>query len=141
MMRSILALLVLTFFIGCADRGYTLDNANKIYQIRYGQIISAKNVQIEAGSAGSVIGGIVGLIIGSQIGEGKGNAAATLGGGLVGSILGAKVPTSGQQLDIRLDDGSIVTTIIRADGRSFYPGERVRLVLDKEKILRIERIQ
>ncbi len=140
-MRYILTLLLVTFFVGCANRGYTLDNADRIYQTRYGEIIAAKNVQIEAGSTGSVIGGIVGLIIGSQIGEGRGNTAATLGGGLIGSLLGAKVPTPGQQLDIRLDDGSTITTVIKAEKNSFYPGERVRLILDGNKIVRIERLR
>ena len=140
-MRYILTLVFVFFFAGCANRGYTLDNANEIFQTRYGQIIAAKNVQIEAGSTGSMIGGVVGLIIGTQIGEGRGNAAATLGGGLIGSILGSKVPTPGQQLDIRFDDGSTITTVIKTDRNTFHPGERVRLILDGNKIVRIERIR
>ena len=140
-MRYIMILLMVTFFVGCANKGYTLDNANRIYQTRYGQIIAAQNIQIEAGSTGSVIGGIVGLIVGSQIGEGRGNTVATLGGGLIGSILGSKVPTPGQQLDIRLEDGSTITTVIKVDSNSFQVGQRVRLILDGNKIVRIERIR
>ena len=139
-MKKLFALLLVTlFFAGCANRGYTLDNANRIYTTKYGRVIAVQDVTIKAGATGSAVGGVIGLIIGSQIGEGKGNVAATLGGGLLGSILGAQVDTPGQQLDIELDDGRTITTVIKTDSKHFFrPGDRVRLVLDGNKIVRID---
>ncbi len=139
-MKKIFTLLLVSlFFVGCANRGYTLDNANRIYTTKFGRVIAVQNVTIKAGSSGSAIGGIIGLIVGSQIGEGKGNVAATLGGGLLGSLLGAQVDTPGQQLDIELDNGQTITTVIKTDSKHlFRPGDRVRLVLDGNKIVRID---
>jgi len=141
-MRKFVPLFVLLlFFWGCSHKGYTLDEANRIYVTKTGKVIAVKDITIEAGSQGSVIGGIVGLIIGTQIGKGRGNTAATLGGGLIGSLLGAKVSMPGQQLQIELDDGRIITTVIRVDKSSYFRvGDRVRLVLDGKRIVHIERI-
>lgn len=141
-MKMFIAMLMgVLFFAGCADKGITLDDTNKIYTTRTGKVIEVRDVTIKAGSQGSMIGGIVGLIIGTQIGEGKGNVAATLGGGLIGSLLGAEAQTSGQQLVIELDDGSRITTIIKSSKeRYFHKGDRVRLILDGRKIVEIEKI-
>ena len=141
-MKKILSILTLILlFAGCADKGYTLDETDRIYTTKTGVVVEVKDVTIEAGSAGSAVGGIVGLIIGTQVGEGKGNVAATLAGGLLGSLLGAKAALPGQQLVIELDDGSRITTVIKTSKeRYFRPGDRVRLILDGRKIVNIELI-
>jgi outer membrane lipoprotein SlyB len=140
--KKILSIIVLIlFFAGCADKGYTLDETERIYTTVPGVVVEVKGVTIEAGSSGSAVGGIVGFIIGTQVGKGKGNVAATLAGGLLGSLLGAKAALPGQQLVIELDDGSRITTVIKTSkDRYFRPGDRVRLVLDGRKIVNIERI-
>ncbi|MRI84236.1 MAG: hypothetical protein C6I00_07440 [Nitratiruptor sp.] len=136
----LLALLLLVPLVqGCAPKGYTHANTNRIFRSVEGVVLEAREVTIKGGEEGATLGGIVGLIIGSQFGKGKGSVAAALGGGLLGSLLGAQASTRGQQLTIRLQDGSTITTVIKVDERHYFrSGDRVRLVLDGNKIVEIE---
>ncbi|MRJ02103.1 MAG: glycine zipper 2TM domain-containing protein [Epsilonproteobacteria bacterium] len=130
--------LLLIFFSGCASRGYTFSDTNRIYETRYGTVLEAQRVTIKAGEGGAAVGGIIGLIIGSQFGKGKGNVAAAVGGGLLGSLLGANTATEGQQLRIRLEDGRVITTVIKTDRTHYFrAGDRVKLILDGNKIIDI----
>ncbi|MGA7478051.1 MAG: glycine zipper 2TM domain-containing protein [Azonexus sp.] len=85
----------------------------------------------EGSGLGAIAGGVLGGLLGHQIGQGKGNTAATIvgavGGGVAGHQVEKQVRAEKQsQITVRFEDGS--TRIINQDGGSRWQvGDHVRL--------------
>ncbi|SER73276.1 outer membrane lipoprotein SlyB [Vreelandella subterranea] len=138
----IAALSVLTL-AGCANTaGYSGDvysgnQAKTTQNVRIGTVAAVRPVQIQADSrTGGLLGGgggaIIGGLLGNQVGGGSGRQLATVAGALGGAVAGTAVEDRANrinalEMEIRLDDGSDVVVVQRAD-RQFQPGQRVRLI-------------
>lgn len=135
------ALMASLTLVGCANTDvyggdvYRADQAKEARSIRYGTIVSVREVKIQTnnqGVIGTVGGGVLGGIAGSTIGGGTGQAVASAVGAIAGAMIGSKVEEKASQVTslemvIRKDDGQeIVVVQKKEDG--FVPGKRVRIV-------------
>ena len=116
---------------------YSREDARKVQQVKYGQVLSAKPVVIEGnrnGIVGNVGGTLIGGIAGSGIGDGREQAIATVIGATVGGIAGQTAEErltrkQGQEIQIQMDNGQVLSVVQEVKGSAFFnPGERVRLL-------------
>jgi outer membrane lipoprotein SlyB len=142
--QSLLALtLSSVLFIGaCATGGltgetYTREDARKVQQVEFGNVVSVRSVVIEGnreGIIGNIGGGVIGGIAGSTIGDGSGRALATVIGAIAGGVAGQAAQEKatrkqGQEISIRIDSGRTVSVVQEViESRYFQAGERVRLL-------------
>jgi outer membrane lipoprotein SlyB len=142
--HSLLALtLASVLFLGaCATGGltgetYTREDARKVQQVQFGNIISVRPVVIEGnreGIIGNLGGGVIGGIAGSTLGDGSGRAIATVIGAIAGGIAGQSAQEKatrkqGQEISIRMDSGKTISVVQEvAENKFFLAGERVRLL-------------
>jgi len=128
------------FFSGCAARGVNeVDSSAVNYELSYqvGTIESIRPVVIKDNGAGTFIGAITGVVLGSMVGKGRGNTLATLAGGLGGAYAGNQInKANAMELSVALDDGRKVVVI--AKGKSFYKGQRVRIVKHDGRVYSVE---
>lgn len=139
----ILLVLVAIMLLGsCANSRltgdtYSREDARKVQQVRYGQVLSVKPVVIEGnrqGIVGNMGGTLVGGIAGNSIGDGRGQAIATIVGAAVGGIAGQATEEKltrkqGQEIHIRMDNGQILSVVQEVEDNAFFnPGDRVRLL-------------
>jgi hypothetical protein len=85
----------------------------------------------EGSGLGAIAGGVLGGLLGHQIGQGKGNTAATIvgavGGGVAGHQVEKQVRAEKQsQVTVRFEDGS-TRTVAQEGGSHWQVGDRVRL--------------
>ena len=84
-------------------------------------------------------GAVVGTVLGSLFGKGKGSTLAALIGGLGGVYAGYELDkANGEELYIKLDDGRNIVTVVK--GVNIQKGERVRVVVEGDRIIKVERI-
>jgi outer membrane lipoprotein SlyB len=81
---------------------------------------------------GAVGGAVVGGLLGHQIGEGRGNMAATALGAVGGAVAGNEVEkrvksTKAYEVTVRLDDGS-TRVVNEGSTAAWHTGDRVRIV-------------
>lgn len=143
-MKKVLLLvgIIAIIFSGCTkmynSNEVSLSNLNKIYTYKNGVVTKVRGVVIRDDGSGTMIGAATGVVLGSLIGEGKGNALATLAGGLSGFYVGKELgKANGKELYIKLDDGREVVIIVK--GVDINVGDRVRVVMDGNKIIRVDR--
>lgn len=80
---------------------------------------------------GTIAGAVVGGIVGNQVGEGRGNAAATVIGAAGGAYVGHQLENRQQQqadvdkITVRMEDGSY-QTVVEGANAGFRVGDRVR---------------
>jgi len=117
----------------------SLANTNQILTYETGTVTGVRMVVIKDNGSGTMIGAITGTVLGSLLGNGKGNTLATLGGGLVGAYAGTELDkANAEELYIKLDNGKNIVVI--AKGVDIRRGDRVRIVLNGERVVRVERI-
>jgi outer membrane lipoprotein SlyB len=130
------------FLGGCATGGltgdsYTREDARKVQEVQFGNVISVRPVVIEGnreGIVGSLGGGVIGGIVGSSIGDGSGRALASVIGAIAGGIAGQTVQEKatrkqGQEVSVRMESGKTISVVQEvADEKFFQAGERVRLL-------------
>ncbi|BCD61173.1 outer membrane lipoprotein SlyB [Nitratiruptor sp. YY08-26] len=142
MRQIIFSALLLLFFWGCAQRGYTTAQINEVSYPRYGRVIAARAVKVHDTGEGTILGAIIGAIIGHQFGGGSGNDIATAAGAIAGGVIGSRLnEANAQELIIRLDNGEEIATVVRVDyakGFWFRRGDRVRIFLKRNRIVKIE---
>jgi outer membrane lipoprotein SlyB len=134
-----LAAMAVLGFAGCTlPSGAPLvdrRSANQLQRVQFGTVEQARPVTI--GGSRSQIGTLGGAAVGhaaaTDVGHGAGNELARAGGAVVGAVTGDAVEeavtrTGGQELTIKLDDGS--TAVISQEAPpQFSPGDRVRLLV------------
>ncbi len=147
-MKNIVVLMAMvigiTFFAGCAPKGYTQADLGEVLVPYEGVVVSARAVKVEDSGAGAVLGGIIGAVVGHQIGGGSGRDVATVAGAITGAVIGDKLAhANAQELVIELDTGRKIATVVAIDPKRpfwFRPGDRVRLYLRGDRVVRIEPI-
>jgi len=142
-MKKALVLAVALVFSGCTklynSNEVSLSETNKILSYETGIVTSVRNVVIKDDGSGAVTGALAGSVIGSLFGNGKGNILSTLLGTLSGAYVGYESDkANAQELFIKLDDGRNVVAIVK--GVKIAPGDKVRLILDGGRIVRVEKI-
>jgi len=130
-------------FTGCTQmynsNEVALNDVNVIYSYETGVVTNVKKVIIKDDGSGVMTGAVVGTVLGSLFGKGKGSTLAALVGGLSGAYAGHQLnKANGKELYIKLDDGRDVVVIVK--GVDIKKGERVRVVVKGDKIVRVERI-
>lgn len=130
-------------FTGCTQmynsNEVALSDVNVMYTYKTGTVQRVKKVIIKDDGSGVVTGAVAGTVIGSLFGNGKGNVLTTLLGGLAGAYAGYEADkANGEELYIKLDDGRNIVAIVK--GVNIAAGDRVRVVIDGNRIIRVERI-
>jgi len=141
--------LLTTSFTGCA-RFYDSNEANEVsiedtnqyYTYETGVVTYVKSVVLkDEGNSGALMGGGTGLVLGSMVGKGKGNTLAMLLGALGGALVGHYAGKgNGQELGVRLADGREVVILVKTSHETFHPGDRIRIIKDGNRIVRVERM-
>jgi len=130
-------------FSGCTQmynsNEVAMNDVNVMYSYKTGVVESVKKVIIKDNGSGMMAGALTGAVLGSLFGKGKGNTVTTLLGGLTGAYAGYQADkANGEELYIRLDDGRNVVAIVK--GVNIQPGDRVRVVVDGNRIIRVEKL-
>lgn len=127
---------------GCATQErsasvYSAREAQREQTVRMATVESVREVTIDRGrtGVGTVGGAAVGGIAGSSVGGGHGRSAAAgavlgaIAGGVVGqAVEGSASKAKGLEITVRLDSGDLRAIVQEADGQTFQPGERVRIL-------------
>lgn len=127
---------------GCAPyyAGPTVSQSatNQVMRAERGTIRSIRYVVVESDSpVGTLLGAAAGAALGHTIGKGHGKELATVAGGLAGAYVGHEVSkANAQELTIRLDRGRTIVVILK--GTRFYPGERVRVIYNGNRVANVE---
>jgi outer membrane lipoprotein SlyB len=136
---------------GCATTAGSADlygatQTQREATVRMGTVESVRGVTIDAsngepGVFGALGGGLLGAVAGSAIGHGRGSLFSGILGGVAGAVAGDQVQNRlerqrGEEITVRLDDGSLRAITQNDDGGRFYAGERVRL-LSSDGITRV----
>ncbi|NLC28653.1 MAG: glycine zipper 2TM domain-containing protein [Campylobacteraceae bacterium] len=136
-----LALIMATFFSGCATSTHSSQNVGQISRIHYGKVIHVASAVISDSGLGALGGAALGGLAGSTIGKGRGQTLAIVGGALAGGVGGSQLnQQSGQELTILLDSGEELSTVIsnKSSGISFRPGDLVSVRIQNGTITRID---
>lgn len=103
----------------------------------YGQVQSIEPVRHESGNSigiGAIAGAVVGGLIGHQVGEGKGNTAATVigaaGGALIGHQLEKQTQNEQLRIGIRMENGAFQQLIANDERIDLRPGDRIHIDRD-----------
>jgi len=144
MKKMIIILGVIVFaFTGCAQtynsNEVAISNVNVISTYKTGIVTNVKNVVIKDEGSGAITGAIAGAVIGGLFGKGKGSVLASLVGGLSGAYAGHQLnKANAKELYIKLDDGRDIVIIVK--GVNIQKGDRVRIIFNGSKIIRVEKI-
>ena len=141
-MSSMLALSVLTFSSGCADKALDASRAGTISESYKGVVQSVEAVNIKGdGKWTSIIGMIAGGVLGNQIGEGAGKDLATMGGTIVGAAAGEDMDVrNAQRITVRLESGKTITTVMPIDANNpnrFKAGDPITLFITNGRVTEI----
>lgn len=131
----LMALLILSGCSNYSGRSYSGAEARTAQTVDYGTVVSVQEVSIEednAGTLGTLGGGVVGGVLGSLVGHGRGRTLATLGGALAGAGLGyagtkAATTQTALEITVRLDSGQEIS-VVQGKDVMFAPGEKVRVL-------------
>ncbi|CAK0741409.1 Outer membrane lipoprotein pcp [Gammaproteobacteria bacterium] len=137
---SLTAVMLLTM-TGCANEGlgsddYSRNQARSEHHVRVGTVESIRKVKIEGTrtGVGVVAGAGLGGLLGSEIGEGKGNIAATIGGAVLGGIAGqateqALTKQDGLEITVVLESGKTISVVqAQTEDERFRVGDRVKIL-------------
>ncbi len=145
-MKKFAILCLLSMLSACAaDLGaddYTTESVGSVNRALRGTILSVRVVKIQdAGTGGSIIGGIAGAAAGTLLG---GNDATKIVGGAVGAAAGAWAGSEAQQLAsgqagyeyvIELQNGNIVTLTQGADVKLNVGQKCIVLYGDRARVI------
>ena len=135
--------IIAILFSGCTkmynSNEVAIANTNEVLSYETGTVTDVKMVIIKDNGSGTLVGAYTGAILGSLFGEGKGNILSTLIGGLTGAYAGNKLDkANGEELFIKLDNGKNIVVI--AKGVKIKKGDKVRLIMNGYKVVRVEKI-
>jgi outer membrane lipoprotein SlyB len=134
----------IVLFTGCTQmynsNEVALNDVNVMYTYKTGVVTNVKKVIIKDNESGVMSGAVIGTVLGSLFGKGKGSTVAALVGGLSGAYAGYKLDrANAKELYIKLDDGRDIVAIVK--GVNIQKGERVRVVVKENRIIRVEKIK
>ncbi len=140
---AVVGLGAILLFGGCTQmynsNEVSLANTNQVLSYETGTVTDVRMVVIKDDGSGTMIGAITGTVLGSLLGNGKGNVLTTLGGGLAGAYAGTELDkANAEELYIKLDNGKNIVVV--AKGVGIRKGDRVRIVLNGNQVVRVERI-
>jgi outer membrane lipoprotein SlyB len=122
---------------------YTTAQAGTLQDVKYGTILSVRNVMIREDNAetGKVAGGVIGGTVGSDVGEGKGQIIGSVAGAVIGGTVGIALDRSiqskpGVEITVRMDDNRTVAIAQLAD-EPFRVGEQVKVLTSQDGKARI----
>lgn len=114
--------------------GYAQSQAQQVQQVQLGTVLAVLPVRLQPSTSGlgPLAGVAAGGALGHQIGNGNGRTAATLIGAIAGAIAGnrmeaAATQASGEQVTVRLQNGSVIAVTQAADA-PLAVGEQVQVV-------------
>lgn len=140
MLKQVLVgIFTVTALSGCINTGslsgdtYTASQAKQVQTVTYGTVTRVIPVNIQAGGDENIIGAlggaVLGGLLGNTVGGGTGKTLATAAGGVAGqNVQGALNKTKGVQLEIRLDNGRVISVVQKGDPNSFRNGQRVSII-------------
>ena len=131
-------LLVVVVLAGCAGGSYHTEPL-PVEPERGGVVVEVRAVPLGdrgGGIAGAVVGGGAGAAVGGSVGSGRGSQAAAVAGAVAGTIAGSVLASNasrrdGLEITVRLDSGRQIL-VLQAEGETFKPGERVRVLSDRQ---------
>ncbi len=141
-MKSKIFLIGLAFILsGCSQlynsNEVSMNNTDEILTYQTGTVQDVKRVIIKDDGSGTMIGAMSGTVLGSMVGNGKGNVLSTLIGGLTGALAGYEADkANGEELFIKLNNGKNIVVIVK--GINIEPGEKVRIIKNGYRIVRVE---
>ncbi len=141
---SILAL-VFTGCIGSTGYNYSQSSYQQVQTMVYGLVTEVRQVEIGDSGVGTGLGAVLGGVAGHQVGGGRGKDLATVGGVLLGGFAGNQMnKDTGQELVIKLDNGSYITTVNKIDTNRpiiYRAMDRVRVILNGNQVRRVELVR
>ncbi len=143
-MKAKIFLIALAFILtGCSQlynsNEVSLNNTNEVLTYQTGTVQGIKKVIIKDDGSGTMVGAMSGTVLGGMFGNGKGNILSTLIGGLTGAFVGYEADkANGEELFIKLDNGKNIVVIVK--GVKINIGDRVRIIKNGYKIVRVEKI-
>ena len=143
-MKAKIFLVVLAFVLsGCSQlynsNEVNIDNTDEVLTYQTGTVQDIKKVIIKDDGSGVMVGAMSGTVLGSMVGNGKGNLLSTLIGGLTGALAGYEADkANGEEVFVRLDNGKNIAIIVK--GVDIQKGDRVRIIKNGSRIVRVERI-
>ncbi|WP_373035255.1 glycine zipper 2TM domain-containing protein [Sulfurimonas sp.] len=130
-------------FSGCAtNKGpeYEGRNYNQIKRYEIGTVLESRPVVITDEGSGKFFGAIIGTVLGSLVGRSSGRVLATLGGGIAGYYAGSEIAkANGEELTIRMDYDEDIVVVIK--GNRFKSGDRVKIIMDNNRVVQVDRVQ
>jgi outer membrane lipoprotein SlyB len=116
-------------------QGYQSNQYNQ--NVHYGKLMNVREYGMQRNDSNGVAmagGAVVGGLLGHQVGGGRGKTLATIAGAGLGAYAANEVTKSPQvvpmvELQIRDDNGTSYT-ISQEKKANFYPGQRVRVVMN-----------
>lgn len=141
-MVTILALSVLMFSSGCANKALDASRVGTISESYAGVVRNVEAVSIKGdGAMTSVLGMIVGGVVGHQFGGGSGQDFATMSGVMVGAVAGEDADVrNAQRITVRLESGKIITTVLPIDANNpnqFQAGDQITLFITNGRVTEI----
>ena len=143
-MKTKFFLVIVAFFLtGCTQmynsNEVNVAETNEVLTYQTGVVEDTKKVIIKDDGSGTLIGAYSGTVLGSMIGGGRGNILSTLIGGLTGAFAGYEADkANGEELFIKLDNGKNIVVIVK--GVKIKKGDRVRIIKNGYRIIRVEKI-
>ena len=125
---------------GCASdfsgSSYSQSSARTQQVVYYGEITHIEGATIEGndGVVGGIAGAVVGGLLGNTIGGGSGRSLAAGVGAVAGAAAGAAVEKgttkqNGLAIEVKLDNGNVMSVTQTAGSDSFAVGQRVRVLV------------
>ncbi len=138
----ILAVSMLTFTTGCANKALPQSRVGSISESYTGLVKAVEAVQVRGdGTWSSMAGMIVGGVLGHQIGGGSGKDLATVVGSMGGAVAGAEADVrNAQRITIEFDSGKTITTVLPIDANNpnqYKAGDRVTVFITGGKVTEI----
>ena len=143
MKKLVFLLGILLIFSGCTrmynSNEVSLNEVDTVLTYKTGVVEDVKKVVIKDDGSGLFVGAYTGTVLGSMFGRGKGNILSTLIGGLTGAFVGYEADkANAQELFIKLDNGKEIVVIVK--GVDIQKGDKVRLIMRGNKVVRVEKI-
>ena len=151
-MKFLMHLLLLSgiiLFNGCSSNHHTTPNIGQVMQVKQGSIQSVKRIKIikqnrQSTALGAIIGTVTGAVLGSHIGGGSASIVTSTVGGVLGNSLGSKMGTCyentyGQEILIKLKDGSLLATVLDIEQLNIilHKGQKINILFSGKNVYNI----